>query len=71
MDEPADYDIIRAVYEGLYAAHPNFVMRDVLRFLDEHPGIAALNKAHARNEGLRSSLQKDKDHRQKKGVTGV
>ncbi|WP_374685995.1 cytidylyltransferase domain-containing protein [Promineifilum sp.] len=47
IDYEADYQFIRAVYEGLYAANPLFSLDDILAFLDAHPEVAAFNAEYA------------------------
>ena len=42
---PADYQVVAAIYEGLYARQPHFGLSDMLAFLKAHPDIAALNGA--------------------------
>lgn len=59
VDDPADFVFVSQVYERLYPRKPEFAMEDVLRLLEEHPELAALNAATARNEGYLRSLAKD------------
>ncbi|HXQ29145.1 MAG TPA: glycosyltransferase family protein [Gemmatimonadales bacterium] len=49
LDYREDYDAIAAVFDGLHGTTPWFGVADVVRFLDEHPEIAALN-AHRRGD---------------------
>lgn len=44
VDEPADLDFVRAVYERLYPANPSFGSADVYRLLEHEPGLAAMNR---------------------------
>lgn len=44
VDEPADFDFVRAVYERLYPANPSFGSADVYRLLEREPGLAAMNR---------------------------
>jgi spore coat polysaccharide biosynthesis protein SpsF len=44
VDEPADFDFVRAVYERLYPANPSFDSADVYRLLEREPGLAAMNR---------------------------
>lgn len=46
LDYPEDYDVIRRVYDGLSASDPWFGVDDVVRYLDGHPAVAALNARH-------------------------
>lgn len=57
VDTEEDFQLIRAVIEGLYPAKPLFLMEDVLRFLDERPELLALNRHILRNEGFVQSLE--------------
>ncbi|HEY9347380.1 MAG TPA: glycosyltransferase family protein, partial [Inquilinus sp.] len=59
VDTPEDLAMVRAVYAALYPANPAFGTEDILAFLAAHPEIAALNRAHRRNEGLERSLARD------------
>jgi spore coat polysaccharide biosynthesis protein SpsF len=59
VDTPEDLAMVRAVYAALYPADPAFGTEDILAFLAAHPEIAALNRAHRRNEGLERSLAQD------------
>jgi len=57
VDTPSDLEFVRAVYAGLTNDH--FGIEDVLRFIKDHPGIAALNAEQERNEGYMKSLKED------------
>jgi spore coat polysaccharide biosynthesis protein SpsF len=71
LDEAADYEVIKAIYEGLYPKNPNFTMGDILEFLNAHPDVTALNSRFKRNEGLQTSSQNDLDFQKKKGAANV
>ena len=43
IDYPADYAFIKAVYEALYPANPQFGLPDILALLKQRPDIYALN----------------------------
>lgn len=43
LDTPEDYALIKAVYEALYHGEHNFYWKDILRFLNAHPEVVALN----------------------------
>ena len=45
MDEPSDYDLIRAVFDALYPRDPAFTILDVYEFLDDHPEIRDANRS--------------------------
>lgn len=61
VDEPADFELVRIVYEALYPANPSFTTRDILALLESRPELKTLNTAHHRNEGLEKSLQAEKE----------
>ncbi len=42
MDYPQDYEFVKAVYEKLNRT--DFTLKDILKVIDEHPEIAAINK---------------------------
>ena len=47
LDEPSDYEMIKAIFEALYPVNPKFTLSDILKFLDSHPEILELN-AHVK-----------------------
>lgn len=49
LDEEADYELIRRVYDALYAKDPKFSYADVIRFMDQNPELVRLN-AHVRSQ---------------------
>jgi spore coat polysaccharide biosynthesis protein SpsF len=59
VDEPADLEVVKRIYEGIYPKNPEFTTRDILSFLDDHPDLKVLNTVHRRNEGLARSLAED------------
>jgi spore coat polysaccharide biosynthesis protein SpsF len=59
VDEPADLDLITAIYEALYPENPAFTTDDILALLERRPELAALNRGIERNEGLKRSLARD------------
>ena len=63
VDTPEDLDFVRAVYEALYPAKPDFAMDDVLALLARRPDLGRGNAHIARNEGLAKSLAADEGKR--------
>lgn len=59
VDEPADLEFVRRVYESLYPTNPTFGMTDVLGLLESEPGMGLINAGINRNEGLKKSLERD------------
>ena len=60
VDQQEDFDLITKIYEVLYQDKPNFLMQDILDFLDANPHLNELNEKYQRNEGLLKSFEKDK-----------
>lgn len=59
IDEPDDLIFVRAIYEMLYPANPNFRMQDVLNVLAHHPELCRVNERFERNAGRRKALEED------------
>lgn len=60
LDEEADLRFLEAVFDRLYSPERMFLARDVLELLDREPALMAINTGIVRNEGLLTSLEKDK-----------
>lgn len=60
VDEPADFELVRIVYESLYPSRPDFSTTDILALIENRPELATMNTHHARNEGYAKSLHEDK-----------
>lgn len=43
VDEPADYEVVRRIYEALYPSDPAFTAQDVVALMRARPDWAALN----------------------------
>lgn len=61
VDEPEDFELVKAVYEGIYQDKPFFDMYDVLEYIRKNPEILNLNDKFERNEGLKKSLREDRE----------
>jgi spore coat polysaccharide biosynthesis protein SpsF len=59
VDEPADFELVKHIYEHLYPLNPNFRTNDILSLIEREPELATLNTQHQRNEGLARSLEKE------------
>ncbi|MEI6478404.1 MAG: aminotransferase class III-fold pyridoxal phosphate-dependent enzyme [bacterium] len=66
LDEPDDYEFLKAVYDGIGARE--FGMQEILAFLKKHPEVEKLNYHVSRNEGLTKSIEKDTEVKMK-GLT--
>lgn len=60
VDEPADFELVRAIYEALYPSRPAFETADILEYLERHPELSLLNAHIVRNAGLLKSEVADK-----------
>jgi spore coat polysaccharide biosynthesis protein SpsF (cytidylyltransferase family) len=60
LDEPKDYELLKKIFDGLYAGDMYFGMDDVLRFLERNPKLSAINAQIIRNEGYAKSLKEDR-----------
>ena len=59
VDEPKDFEVVRAVIEALHPERPDFGFAEVRAWLLAHPEILDLNRAVVRNEGLLKSLREE------------
>lgn len=59
LDEAEDYELIKAVYMH-FKDNADFLLPDVLAFLNQNPELMKINAKYARNEGLAKSIQNDK-----------
>lgn len=59
VDEPADFELVEAVYAALYPANPAFGTADILAFLQHNPQWITHNTQHGRNEGLAKSIARE------------
>lgn len=50
LDEEADYELIRRVFEELYPSNPEFSIADILFLLSKQPEIAEINSAVKRTK---------------------
>lgn len=60
LDNPEDYQFIKSVYENLYRPRDYIHWKDVLRLIEERPGLAEINRHVERNEGYKRSLEEDR-----------
>jgi glutamate-1-semialdehyde aminotransferase/spore coat polysaccharide biosynthesis protein SpsF (cytidylyltransferase family) len=60
VDEPADLEFARAVYDRLWHANPAFGMKDVLSLLEREPELVRINASFTRNQGYAASLENDR-----------
>ena len=60
VDEPEDFKFVTRIYEELYMTNPEFRMRDILALLQRNPELSMINCKFKRNEGMITSLNKDR-----------
>jgi spore coat polysaccharide biosynthesis protein SpsF (cytidylyltransferase family) len=60
VDEPSDFKLVTAIFEGLAHLKGDFLMIDVLHFLEKNQELQSLNHNIMRNEGLLKSIIQDK-----------
>ena len=61
VDEPEDFVLVERIYQTLYKDNSLFLTNDILNLLDEQPELTKINDNFIRNEGLKKSLQEDKE----------
>jgi spore coat polysaccharide biosynthesis protein SpsF len=61
VDEPRDLTLVKAIYEALYPAKPDFAFADILALIKRRPELARLNAPTKRNEGLAKALAAERD----------
>jgi len=59
LDEPEDYDFIQKLYD-FFDKKSLFGMNEVLSVMEKHPSLGKINNKITRNEGLLTSLNKDR-----------
>lgn len=67
VDEPADFELVRTIYEALYPVNPAFGTSDILALLEKRPQLEMINKGFQRNAGYMKSLYEDASFLKKKG----
>jgi len=70
VDEPADFELIKEIYEALYPYNPVFTTKEILNFLDQNPNLKSINTQFQRNEGLQKSRGKDLSYLESRGKKG-
>ncbi len=56
VDEPADYEFVRRIFDTLYPVRPDFGWLDVLALLTRQPELLTYNSHIVRNEGYIKAL---------------
>ncbi len=56
VDEPADYEVVKEIFESLYTDTPEFGWMDVLALVTRRPDLILKNSDIVRNEGYLKAL---------------
>jgi spore coat polysaccharide biosynthesis protein SpsF len=59
VDEPADFEFARQVYQHLFSNERLFLMKDIVALLESNPELEKINQGFISNEGYLRSLEKD------------
>ena len=59
VDEPEDFEFVKAVYSELYYKNKDFNYNDILQLIKKNKQIEKINNKFVRNEGYLKSLKKD------------
>lgn len=59
VDEPADFEFVKRVYELLYDDNPAFTTADILDLLEANPELCQINYHIVHGEGYLKSLKED------------
>jgi spore coat polysaccharide biosynthesis protein SpsF len=68
VDEVADFELVRRIYEALYPVNPRFTTADILSLMRRNPELISINRHIERNISLRKSERADAEWRGKGGV---
>ncbi len=61
LDRPEDYEVLKRVFEGVYAKKKDFSFEDVMEFLKQNSDILKMNAHIDRDEGYKKSLREDRE----------
>lgn len=59
VDEPEDFEFVKAVYENLYSENPAFCTADIFALLNRKPELTEINYHIVHGEGYQKSIEKD------------
>jgi spore coat polysaccharide biosynthesis protein SpsF (cytidylyltransferase family) len=59
LDEPRDFQLLRAIFDRLYTPEKPFLAHEVLEMLSREPELMAANSGIVRNAGYLKSLESD------------
>lgn len=62
VDEPEDFEVVEHIYKYFIneCGTEDFGYQDILKYMNEHLEVKALNTKYARDEGLEKSIREDK-----------
>jgi spore coat polysaccharide biosynthesis protein SpsF len=64
VDEAADFEFVRQVYEELYPNKPDFTTDDILQLLERKPELCRINAGIDHSAGYNKSLKEDARYRE-------
>jgi spore coat polysaccharide biosynthesis protein SpsF len=59
LDQAADYDFIKAVYQHFYPHRKDFRMQEVIAFLEERPDLVKVNSAFVRDAEYYKEVERE------------
>lgn len=59
VDEPADFEFVKQVYDSLYNDNPYFTTNDILGLLNDKPELCQINYDIVHGQGYLKSLEED------------
>ncbi len=63
VDNAADFDVVKTIYEALYREGTIFYMEEILQFLEKNPSLKKLNTEEIRDAGYLKSLREDEQRK--------
>jgi spore coat polysaccharide biosynthesis protein SpsF len=57
VDHPEDFELVTKIYESLYNEGSPFELADVMKFLENNPGLVDLNRKWTEVEDYRAVLE--------------
>lgn len=60
LDTPEDWELTCSIYNALYAKTPDFLMDEILKYIEKHPRLATINSKVIPRSGYWTKTEKDK-----------
>ncbi len=68
VDNAADFDVVKTIYEALYQEGKIFHMEEILHFLEKNPSLKKLNTEEIRDAGYLKSLREDEQRKKEEEI---